>query len=145
MSVTGSGSKLNTCSREVAKNMIKMFCPSISHVYQRWWNHIYYCKYWKTMPQEGQGMRKSFHQSKYLRSKCIGDRTQKTIWLGTHQHMPTIKFFKSKCFQFDDPKSRYFATSVLLRISAEKSQKDPKTTDLAVDGCFWLWIILIIR
>ena len=37
-----------------------------------------------------------------------------------------------KCFQFDDRKARYFATSVLLRFSAEKSQKNAKTTDFNV-------------
>ena len=58
MSVIGSGSNLNTPSTEVAGYMIEMFLPSNSHIYERWWNDIYYCKYWWTMPQEEQGMRK---------------------------------------------------------------------------------------
>ena len=81
--------------------------------------------------EEEQGMRKSLHQLKYLRSKWISDRTQKIIWLGIHQYMSTMKTLH-KCFQFDDPKARYFATSALLRFSAEKSQKNVKTTDFNV-------------
>ena len=53
---------------------------------------------------------------------------KKIIWLGTHQHMPTMKFFISKCFQFDDPKVS-IATYVLLRFSAVKLQKNAETAD----------------
>ena len=42
--------------------------------------------------------------------------------------MPTMKFFISKCFQFDDPKVS-IATYVLLRFSAVKLQKNAKTAD----------------
>ena len=70
-----------------------------------------------------------------MSSTWIDAKTQKVHWLGTHQQKSTFILHREvflQDFQFDDMKARYCANStlcktVLLRLSAEKSQQKAKT------------------